>query len=433
MINSTSNVTATLTVTDSRGLTATKTVTVQMVAWNQPSAIITTERVSNFYSETDVTVDASYTQIGSSTCTINLTGKAVPITGKTTPSDVTAALSDNVTQQLVFDNEFEWNLTIVLTDSFGGTTTYKTFLSRGIPLAFFDRYKESVGINMFPLHDDSLEVAGDIYTYGANASDVVLECKNLLKNTARTLTTNGITFTVLDDGSVRANGTATADAGLTIVFTLLNGNYYFNGCPSGGSNSKYNVYVWDVTANARAKKWDKTTNVTNDIGSGSQEVYIDNAHSYQMTMRVMSGQTVSNIVFKPMIRLASITDDTYVPYAMTNRELTEITSPTVTVTKTSGAWNTSSASCRISGNVAHLVITLAGTGTAVSAGSNAFVGTVSGIAPIISASLVGYVSSFAIVAQLATDGTLTVRLTGSGSSTLASGSTATIRGAFICA
>lgn len=166
VINSTSNVTATLTVTDSRGLTATKTVNVQMVAWNQPSAIITTERVSNFYSETDVTVDASYTQIGSSTVTINLTGKAVPITGKTTPSDVTATLTDNVTTQLSFDNEFEWNLTIVLTDSFGGTTTYQAFLSRGIPFVFFDRKRNSVGINQFPQNDNALEVDGAINTTG---------------------------------------------------------------------------------------------------------------------------------------------------------------------------------------------------------------------------------------------------------------------------
>ena len=36
-----------------------------------------------------------------------------------------------------------------------------------------------------------------------------------------------------------------------------------------------------------------------------------------------NGQTVNNLVFYPMLRLASDPDDTYQPYAMTNRELTE--------------------------------------------------------------------------------------------------------------
>lgn len=40
-------------------------------------------------------------------------------------------------------------------------------------------------------------------------------------------------------------------------------------------------------------------------------------------LRIASG-TYDNVTVYPMIRLASITDDTYVPYAMTNRELTKL-------------------------------------------------------------------------------------------------------------
>ena len=32
---------------------------------------------------------------------------------------------------------------------------------------------------------------------------------------------------------------------------------------------------------------------------------------------------IDGLVFKPMIRLADISDNTYVPYAMTNQELTK--------------------------------------------------------------------------------------------------------------
>lgn len=172
VINSTSDVVATLTVTDSRGITNTKTVTVSMIAWNQPSAIITVERQANFYSETDMTVDASYTQIGSSTITISVLGQAVPIPGQITPSDVTASLSDNVQSTVLFDNNFAWHIAITLTDSFGGSTTYNTYISRGIPETFFDRFRRSMSLNGFPTHDNSVEIfGGDYYKNGNPIGD----------------------------------------------------------------------------------------------------------------------------------------------------------------------------------------------------------------------------------------------------------------------
>ena len=172
VINSTSDVIATLTVTDSRGITNTKTVNVSMIPWTQPSAIITVERQANFYSETDMTVDASYTEIGSSTITISVLGQAVPIPGQTTPSDVTASLTDNVQSTVNFDNNFAWNIAITLTDSFGGTTTYNTYISRGIPETFFDRFRRSMSLNGFPTHDNSVEIfGGDYYKNGNPIGD----------------------------------------------------------------------------------------------------------------------------------------------------------------------------------------------------------------------------------------------------------------------
>lgn len=163
VINSTADVTATLTVTDSRGITNTANVDVSMIAWSAPSAVYTVERQSNFYSETDVLVDATYTQIGTSTITITVLGQAEPIPGKTTPADVTATVTDNVQSTIVYDNEFAWNITITLTDSFGGTTTLTTHISRGIPFVYFDRHRNSVGVNQFPQHDNAVELTGGNY------------------------------------------------------------------------------------------------------------------------------------------------------------------------------------------------------------------------------------------------------------------------------
>ena len=155
VINSGTDVTATLTVTDSRGFTATKTVTVDMVEYSNPSAIITVERHNNYYSETDITVDADYVSIGTNAITIQYrtkqSGGSYGAWGN---------LSDNVTSTVTLDNTYAWDIQIKLTDSFGGTTTYNTSIARGMPIVYFDRLRESVGINCFPQYDQSLEVDG---------------------------------------------------------------------------------------------------------------------------------------------------------------------------------------------------------------------------------------------------------------------------------
>lgn len=153
-INSGSNVTATITVTDSRGYTASASVTVKMVNWQLPTGIITLKRHDNYYSETDLKCDASWTSVGSNTCTITYKCRIVG-SGSWT---VTGTLTDNVAVTITLDNQYQWDVWITLTDSFGGTTTYKLKLSRGMPIEFFDRLKSSVGINSFPQYDGSLEV-----------------------------------------------------------------------------------------------------------------------------------------------------------------------------------------------------------------------------------------------------------------------------------
>ena len=156
-INSGTNVTAKFTVTDSRGLTATKNVTVQMLDWYLPTAIITLQRHDNFYSETDITVDADYASVNG--------GNQITITYKarkkgTSTYTVTGTLSDNVTSTFTADNNYEWDVVVTVKDSFNGTTTYNLFLSRGLPIIYFDRLRSSVGINCFPKEDSSLEVNG---------------------------------------------------------------------------------------------------------------------------------------------------------------------------------------------------------------------------------------------------------------------------------
>ena len=135
-------------------------------------------------------------------------------------------------------------------------------------------------------------------------------------------TSQGITFTVDPvAGTVTANGTATGTAQLRITINnpddpnntnVPSGNYYYSGCPSGGSNSKYNCYSWDNDTGARSKKWDGTTNAEQDNGQGSCQVQI-NGNRQSIILRLASGYTANNVVFKPMLRRADTTPD-FEPY-----------------------------------------------------------------------------------------------------------------------
>ena len=145
---------AVFTVTDSRGLTATKKITVNMLDWYAPSAIILCQRVNNFYSETNIKVDADYASINGN--------NAITIAYQATENNaartvISGTLTDNVTSQVTLDNEYEWAIVITLTDSLGGTTSYTVYLSKGMPMVFYDTLRKSVGINCFPSKDGVLE------------------------------------------------------------------------------------------------------------------------------------------------------------------------------------------------------------------------------------------------------------------------------------
>lgn len=144
-----------------------------------------------------------------------------------------------------------------------------------------------------------------------NRQTLGYERKNLLKNNASTRTFSGITFTVNDDGSVTVNGTATANAILAIsTYQIIpKGDYLCNGCTGGSSSTYYIRYVsaksaeQTVSDNAQRQYND---DVTVTIDDGYDSIYAN--------IVVLSGTTVDNITLYPMIRRATDTDSTYVPY-----------------------------------------------------------------------------------------------------------------------
>lgn len=155
-IDVSNNLAVPVTVTDSRGNSTTINLNLEVLAWSLPSAIITLQRQNNYYSQTNLTVDANYSSLDSNnTITIQYQIK------KTTDSTYGAltTISDNVETQFTADNTCEWNVNVILTDRLG-STNYVLTLPKGIPIIYFDSILNSVGINCFPVDNESLEVQG---------------------------------------------------------------------------------------------------------------------------------------------------------------------------------------------------------------------------------------------------------------------------------
>lgn len=122
--------------------------------------------------------------------------------------------------------------------------------------------------------------------------------ENLLKFSGhnKTETISGITFTRLPDGTITANGTATAVAQYlsdTVEMTDTE-TYTLTGCPAGGSGEGYSI-----TNQA-------TANIT-DIGSGKTFTY--DAATFgaaRFKIRIAAGYTCNNVVFRPVLCSGSV-------------------------------------------------------------------------------------------------------------------------------
>lgn len=145
-INSTEDLSATITITDTRGNTATKTLPITMLAWSNPTASISCNRQNNFESDTDLLVNANYSSLnGHNSVTIQYQYKEKSAGAYGAP----VTISDGVTTTITLDNTKEWDLQVIVTDLIG-STTYTLSIGMGIPSLFIDNFRRSVGVGAFP-------------------------------------------------------------------------------------------------------------------------------------------------------------------------------------------------------------------------------------------------------------------------------------------
>jgi len=160
-----------------------------------------------------------------------------------------------------------------------------------------------------PLVKCVTEIQGSQDLHGYDKPWVGGAGKNLLLITTTSQTVNGITFTVNSDGTIKAVGTATARTALALATNdsetpLLNKSVIMNGCPSGGSTSTYFLQWYG---------FDGASASVNDIGSGTS-AFTPTSTAGSIAIVIQNGVTV-DMTFKPMVRLASVSDATFAPYS----------------------------------------------------------------------------------------------------------------------
>ena len=129
--------------------------------------------------------------------------------------------------------------------------------------------------------------------------------KNLLQNIATSQTIRGVTFTVNSDGSIVCDGQASPSTAVLVYsnFLVPSGTYILTGCPNGGSERE--TYKMLLFING---EW-----LANDTGSGANFTLTETS-TVSARIDIYNGYTCDNLTFYPMLRLASIADDTYEPY-----------------------------------------------------------------------------------------------------------------------
>lgn len=118
--------------------------------------------------------------------------------------------------------------------------------------------------------------------------------------TDKNKTTNGITYTVQLDGTVIANGTASADNNAYYNFmykTLKLDNISYTLSCNGLPKSVY-VYVYDETISKAVANVSNTPTSKTFAG--------DSTHEYSLSINVGKGVTVSNLVVKPQLEIGTI-------------------------------------------------------------------------------------------------------------------------------
>ena len=120
---------------------------------------------------------------------------------------------------------------------------------------------------------------------------------------------NGITLTDNGDGTITANGTATADVFFFMRnqdLILTKGTFFLSGCPSGGAGNNYMIYAVGYDNGKEVARY-------HDYGAGKVINSPVDSYSLSVLIYILKGNTVNNLTFKPQIEVGTTATE-YEPY-----------------------------------------------------------------------------------------------------------------------
>lgn len=166
-----------------------------------------------------------------------------------------------------------------------------------------------------------------IESVGDSGSVTVTTCgKNLIYTNIYVKTHMGIKWERRDDGTIVGNGTATDYSYIEVLpigrmpldtFHIERGKkYILSGCPAGGSYTGYSIWIQQYDADLHS------LGLVREYGNGAEVTISDKCDQIFIGCAADTGVTVDNLVFKPMLRLASVADNTFEPYKSTTADIT---------------------------------------------------------------------------------------------------------------
>lgn len=158
----------TVTATDSRGFTASKSVQVTVDDYSAPTAVIDLHRLNNFEPTTYITVNPRYSYLnGKNSVTITARFKKVSDSSYGTP----IVLADSVQSTLTCDRDSAYDFVVTIADKLE-STDYNLTLGKGVPSFFIDTKKSSVGVNCLPSQSDVLQLGDSAWLTAQGAYPV---------------------------------------------------------------------------------------------------------------------------------------------------------------------------------------------------------------------------------------------------------------------
>lgn len=158
----------TVTATDSRGFTASKSVQVTVDDYSAPTAVIDLHRLNNFEPTTYITANSRYSYLnGKNAVTIAAKFKKVSDSSYGTPIE----LADSIQSTVTCDRDSAYDFVVTVADKLE-STDYNLALGKGIPAFFIDTKKSSVGVNCLPSQSDVLQLGDSAWLTAQGAYPV---------------------------------------------------------------------------------------------------------------------------------------------------------------------------------------------------------------------------------------------------------------------